>query len=111
MADQTAQRQSAIRRAQSIRMARAAAKVMAKDLGAPFVASLLRDPPDWIENAEIGDVLRWIPKVGNDRVRRRLLGPLGIEECRPVAGKVRYRRLRPLVERERLAIVEALERL
>jgi hypothetical protein len=67
------QRNLALVRANQVRTARATMKGQAK-AGELDVCAVLRDPPSTILTANVGDVVKWAPGIGDWRAKRILNG-------------------------------------
>jgi hypothetical protein len=99
----------ALKRANRIRLARAALKRRIA-AGEESVPELLRSPPEEIEAMAIGDLLMSQRRWGRARMRRLLLS-IGVMENRPIctiSGKSGHDRI-GLTERQRNAIAAVLE--
>jgi hypothetical protein len=72
-----------------------------------LLAELLLDPPAELANAEIGDVLLWLPHYGDSRVRK-LLARHRINELAHINGQLGERTVAVLTDRQRRILAHAL---
>jgi hypothetical protein len=93
------QRKEALQKANETRSRRARLK---RDLkaGRVSIGPLLLDPPDWLLNAKVAEMLISIPKLGRVKVNKKL------SECRISPSKT----IGGLSERQRTELVSLLQR-
>jgi hypothetical protein len=95
-----------IERPQSVRMARAAlhrrVAALPRPAGCLRVAELLEDPPEVIATMDVGDLLRWVHKIGGSQSRGILMHADGFA---PISE---FRQIRQLTERQRHAVADHL---
>lgn len=94
---QTEQRMTALTAANAIRTKRKELKERMA-VGQEDARELLAQPPELIENVEIGEFLRWVPRIGKSKARE-------------IARKARVSPSRPLVNlspRERTEVAQLL---
>ncbi len=94
-----AQQMDALQRANEIRSARAHLKRELK-AGRVQIHTVLLDPPDYLQNAKVSELLLAVPKYGRVKVNRLLL------QCRISSSKT----LGGLSERQRRELVANLRR-
>jgi hypothetical protein len=100
------QRMTALQEANRVRFARAAlhraVAASPRPAGCLRVAELLEDPPEVIATMDVGDLLRWVHKIGGSQSRGILMHADGFA---PISE---FRQIRQLTERQRHAVADHL---